>query len=270
MSSPDAHAMPPFFLPDGERFIATESTRGPWSREHQHGGPPAALLARAMEQVAGEGVLLTRLTFDFLRPVPIAPMTACAEVTRAGAKVRRLQATLAAADGTALVQASAVALRTAPMLPESLGDGDPAPPPPAASAPFEFEFFIDPVGYQTAVETRIARGTWGKGPVAAWMRSRVPLVAGEPLSPLQRLLILTDTASGLAVMIDYTRYTFVNADLTVAVHRPPEGDWICLDAETVAEAHGVGLTRARLWDTRGALGVSLQCCLVAPRLGSGE
>jgi hypothetical protein len=220
-----------------------------------------------MEQLAGDGAFLTRLTFDFLRPVPIARLTLRAALTRAGAKVRRLEATLAAADGAPLVQASAVALRTAPMLPESVGNGDLAPGPPEAAMPFEFVFFVDATGYHTSVETRIARGTWGKGPVAAWMRSRVPLVAGEIPSPLQRLVIVADSASGVAVVLDYTRYTFVNADLTVAVHRPPDGDWICLDASTVAEAHGVGLTRARLWDARGALGVSLQSCLVEPRSG---
>jgi hypothetical protein len=259
--------LPPFFVPEGERFVATESTRGPWSREHQHGGPPAALLARAMEREAGAGVMLTRLTFEFLRPVPIAPLVVRAEVTRAGSKVRRLQAGLTGADGTLLAQASAVALRTAPVLTESAGDGDPAPPPPATAAPFQFVFFRDPVGYHTSIETRIARGTWGKGPVAAWMRLRVPLVAGEGPSPLQRLLVVADSASGIAVVIDHTRYTFVNADLTVAVHRPPDGEWMCLDAATVAEAHGVGLTRARLWDERGSVGVSLQSCLVEPRSG---
>ena len=66
--------MTPFFLRDGERFVATESTRGPWSRALQHGGPPAALLVRAMEHVVGDGMLLTRLTFDYTRPVPIGPV----------------------------------------------------------------------------------------------------------------------------------------------------------------------------------------------------
>ena len=165
------------------------------------------------------------------------------------------------------MQASAVALRTTPALPEALGDLEPAPSPPEASAPFEFPFFVDPVGYHSAVEVRIARGTWGKGPVAAWMRPRVPLVAGEVPSPLQRLLVAADSASGLAVVLDHTRYTFVNADLTVAVHRPLEGEWVCLDAATVAEAHGIGLTRARLWDGHGPLGVSLQTCLVERRPG---
>lgn len=269
MNTPPASSLPAFFIPDGEEFLATESTRGPWSRDHQHGGPPAALLARAMERLAGDGARLARLTFDFLRPVPIAPLTVGAGVTRAGAKVQRLQAALTAADGTLLVQASAVAIRTAAVLPESRGDSGRAPPPAGMATPFEFPFFADPVGYHSAVEVRVARGTWGKGPVAAWMRVRVPLVAGELASPLQRLLIVADSASGVAVVLDHARYTFVNADLTVALHRLPEGEWLCLDAATVADAHGVGLTRARLWDTHGAFGVSLQACLVERRPGAG-
>jgi hypothetical protein len=260
-----AHAQPPFFIPEGDRFVATESTRGPWSRDYQHGGPPAALLTRALERLAGDDVLLARLTFDFLRPVPVAALAVRAEVVRAGAKVRRLQAVLTTADGAPLVQASAVAVRTAPVLPATLGDDSAALPPPERSAPFQFGFFPDPVGYHTAMETRIARGTWGKGPVVAWMRPRVALVEGEPVSPLQRLMIVVDSASGVAVVVELAHHTFVNADLTVAIHRPPEGEWVGLDAATVAEAHGIGLTRARLCDGRGAFGVSLQTCLAERR-----
>ena len=260
-----ANIQPAFFVPDGDRFVSTESTRGPWSRDYQHGGPPAALLTRALERVAGEGVLLTRVTFDFVRPVPIATLTVRAEVARAGAKVRRLQATLSTADGTGLVHASAVALRTAPVLPATLGDDGPPPLAAEQSAPFQFDFFPDVIGYHTAMETRIASGTWGKGPVAAWMRPRVPLVEGEAMSRLQRLMTAVDSASGVAVVVEPAHYTFVNADLTVAIHRAPEGEWIGLDAATVAEAHGIGLTRARLWDTRGAFGVSLQSCLAERR-----
>ena len=260
-------SQPAFFIPDGDRFVATESTRGPWSRDYQHGGPPTALLGRALERLAGAGVLLSRMTFDLVRPVPIAPLIVRAEVVRAGAKVRRLQATLMTADGTVVVLASAVAIRTAAVLPASIVDDDgDAPPPVEAGAPFDFSFFAHPVGYQTAVETRIVRGTWGKGAVAAWMRPRVPLVEGETTSPLQRLLILADSASGVAVVLEHARYTFVNADITVAIHRLPEGEWVCVDAATVAEAHGVGLTRARLWDARGPVGVSLQSCIAERRL----
>src|SRR5207244_4948493 len=81
--------LPPFFILDGERVVATESTRGPWSRHHQHGGPPAALLARAMEGLAGEGTALARLTFVFLRHVPIEHLDLRADVTLEGWTVLR-------------------------------------------------------------------------------------------------------------------------------------------------------------------------------------
>jgi len=68
----------------------------------------------------------------------------------------------------------------------------------------------------------------------------------------------------LAVAVDPARATFVNADLTIALHRLPVGEWTCLDAATT-----VGLTRARLWDTTGLVGRSLQTLLLEPRAGIG-
>jgi hypothetical protein len=117
-------------------------------------------------------VLLSRLTFDFLRPVPIALLVARAEVVRAGTRVRRLQAALTTADGTPLVHASAVALRTADVLPATLGDESASPPPVEAAAPFQFSFFPDPLGYHTAMKTKIARGAWISR-VSYWLFSDV-------------------------------------------------------------------------------------------------
>jgi hypothetical protein len=87
-------------------------------------------------------------------------------------------------------------------------------------------------------------------------------VGGETPSPLQRLLIVVDSASGVGVVLDPARHSWVNADLTLALHRMPEGEWICLDAATTAEAHGVGVTRARVWDVHGPVGISLQSLVV--------
>ncbi len=256
---------PPFFVPDGERFVATASTRGPWSPDHQHGGPPAALCVRALEALAGAGMLLTRLTVDFLRPVPIAALTVKTETVRAGRKVQRLRAMLLDARGEELLHVSAVALRTASGAPTALRDAEPAPSAPEASAPFIFPFFTDAVGYHTAMEGRIGRGRWGHGAVAAWLRMRVPLVAGETPSPAQRVLVAADSASGVAVVLDHARSSWINADLTVSLHRAPEGEWIGLDAVTTAEPDGIGMTRARLWDTRGPVGISLQSLVIESR-----
>jgi hypothetical protein len=255
----------PFFVPDGGRFVATQSTRGPWSRDHQHGGPPAALCVRALEALAGDGAVLARLTVDFLRPVPIAPVTVHAEITRAGRKVQRLRAALRDAAGDDLLNVTGVALRVAPSSGAAVLDADGAPPPPDAATPFTFPFFRESDGYDAAVEARVARGTWGQGRLAAWMRPRVPLVAGEVASALQSLVVVADSASGLAVVLDPARHSWVNADLTVVLHRHPVGEWFCLDAATTAEAHGVGLTRARLWDVRGPVGGSAQTLVLEAR-----
>src|ERR671939_35374 len=36
-----------FYARDGDDFVASAHTRGPWSSRHQHGGPPAPLAALA-------------------------------------------------------------------------------------------------------------------------------------------------------------------------------------------------------------------------------
>lgn len=254
-----------YFVADGERFVATEHTRGPWSDRHQHGGPPAALLVRAIEQaLAGSGMAVTRITIDLLSPVPIATVDVEASVTRAGRTVQRLDATLAS-DGRLIARATALAIRaTALELPSPADSLD--VPAPAESAPFIFPFFKSGLGYAVAVETRLARGVWGKGAATLWIRTRVPLVAGETPSPLQRVLIAADSGNGIAVVLDTTRWTFVNADLTVALRRPPDGEWIGIDADTTVEPSGIGLTVTRLLDTRGAIGIAHQSLVVEPRV----
>jgi hypothetical protein len=98
-----------------------------------------------------------------------------------------------------------------------------------------------------------------------WVRLRVPLVAGEAPTPLESLVAAADTASGVALVVDPARATFVNGDLTIALHRIPIGEWICLDAATTGEPHGIGLARARLWDGAGLVGRSLQTLLLETR-----
>jgi acyl-Coa thioesterase superfamily protein/acyl-CoA thioesterase superfamily protein len=255
-----------FYVPDGAGFAATEHTRGPWSLQHQHAGPPAALMARALEQLlAGSGMRLVRITVDLLSPVPIASLEVAASVVRAGRKVQRLEATVAA-GGRPVCRASALAIRVAevPLPPRPEAPLAP-PPPPDVSEPIRLPFFVDAVGYHTAVETRVARGRWGHGPAAVWLRPRVVLVAGEALTPLQRVMVAADSGNGVAISLDPARFTFVNADLTVTIEREPEGDWVCLDAATRSHSNGSGLTETLLWDGRGVVGRGLQTLVIEPR-----
>ena len=126
----DAHA--PFFAIDGDRFVPSASARGPWSAQHQHGGPPAALLARAFARAAGASVQIARLTFDFLRPVPLAPLTVTTRVVRAGSKVQRLAGSVLAEDGQAVIEATCLAMRVASDGVDALREESTPPVPPRA------------------------------------------------------------------------------------------------------------------------------------------
>jgi acyl-CoA thioesterase len=256
-----------FYVDDGERFVATEHTRGPWSPVHQHAGPPAALMARALERAAPE-LMLARVTVDLLRPVPIAALTVRTETLRAGKKVQRLRAFLLAGDDL-VAHAMALLIRTQPVaLPPARATH--TLPPPDSVPPFQFPFFRDTVGYHHAMETRMEAAAFGTGDVTAWMRRRLPLLSGETPSPMQRILIAADSASGVSAMLDHARFTFVNSDLTVAVHRPLEGEWIGMRAVTTPQAHGVGLTDTQLFDTHGPLGRVVQSLLIEARSPTGR
>ena len=253
-----------FFLLNGARLVPTVLTRGPWSPIHQHGGPPAAIMARAIEQAAGEpdSLHITRFTIDFMRPVPMEPLTVSVEQVRDGRRARGYAAMLSA-GGQAVARATALVVRTEPVTPPPVPVQEPLLPPPGEATPFQFPFFRDPVGYHTGVETRMARGTFGSGRAAAWMRLRVPLVLGEAPSPAQRVLAVADSGSGVGAAFDPAGFVpFINADLTVSLHRFPDGEWVGLDAVTALEPHGIGLTRTGLYDTRGPIGEALQGLVV--------
>jgi len=255
MSEPSA-----FFEEDGDRFRPTVLTRGPWRPEHQHGGPPSALIARAIERAASttDAFQLARFTIDFVRPVPIEPLTVRVEQVRDGRRARGYAAVIWAGD-QAVARATALVVRAEPPASSSEPIRELMLPLPAEAEPFQFPFFRSPVGYHTAVESGLARGVVGSGRAAVWMRQRVPLVLGEATSPTQRILLMADSGSGVGAMLDPVRVVpFINADLNVSLHRLPDGEWMGLDAVTTIEPHGVGLTRTGLCDVRGPIGQGLQ------------
>ena len=83
------------FVPDGDAFVPTENAAGPWDPNALHGGAPAALMARALEAVdPGIDMFVSRLTVEFMRPVPMAPLHLKTAVIRPGRRVQLLQASL--------------------------------------------------------------------------------------------------------------------------------------------------------------------------------
>jgi hypothetical protein len=247
--------------------VATELTGGPWSPQLQHGGPPTALLTGAMEAADPDGDAFTtvRVTMELLRPVPIDRLTTAARIHRRGRRVHWLEATLSH-QGQEVARATCVRIRLDPHA-QPPGKCEPAPPMPSpeASEPFVFPFFPQEVGYHVAIESRIAEGPWAKGPAAAWIRARYPVVPGEPMSGMQRVVLAADAINGVCPAFDTDDWTFINPDMSVHVQRPPRGEWVGLRARSTADPGGTGMVDAEIHDGAGAYGRAVLSLVVAPR-----
>jgi hypothetical protein len=128
------------------------------------------------------------------------------------------------------------------------------------------EFFSTEVAYHRALDWRFAAGTFNRpGPAAAWTRPACDLVEGEEITPLQHLLVMTDAASGISTELDWTTTTFANVDLSLALHRPPAGDWLGMDARTFLSGTGTAQCFADLYDVSGRIGRSTHALFVEPR-----
>ena len=246
--------------------MATELTRGPWDAESQHAGPPCALLGRAVERAGAlPAARLTRITFEILKPVPIAALTCAAEVVRPGRSVELIEGSLCH-EGVVLMRARAWRIRTESLAVDREPPADDPPPPPGAAEPGDYFPTAWDSGWHTAMEMRFLSGGYTHaGPARAWMRMRGALVEGEPPSPLDRVLVAADAGNGVSSPLDYRRYVFINTDLSVALRRLPSGEWVCLDSISYAEPDGVGLTDTALLDEDGPIGRASQSLLVAAR-----
>jgi hypothetical protein len=259
------------FRPDGDRWIPDALTRGPWSPDAMHGGPVAALLARAAERVDAPGPMHPgRLTIELLRAVPLVPLRVTTTLVRPGRKVQWVEARLHAA-GAEVARATLLRIRVQEIAwPATVGGGDATRtvPGPDAAPPIRPAFTDDypPAYHSTATEHRVVRGAWGGlGPTVDWIRLRVPLVAGETPSPLQRVAAVADFGNGISAALPYESHRFINPDLTVTLHRLPAGEWVCLDAATFPDRHGVGVAESVLYDERGRVGHAAQTLLLETR-----
>ena len=271
-----------FFVPQGDGYAPTELTRGPWDPDSQHAGPPAGLIGREIERLEGGAERhVGRITFEILRPVPIAPLRVEAHVVRPGRSVELVEASLSDSDGE-VIRATAWRLRSAEVeIPAGLSSVDgpglmgtspstlrPGFTPPGVdeARPGTFPPTGQDVGYHTAMEYRFVRGAFADpGPALVWMRMLHPLVLGEEPSPLQRVLVAADSGNGVSATLDWSRYLFINVDLTVHIHRPLAGEWVCLDAITIPEREGVGVADTALYDGRGPIGRAAQTLMIAER-----
>lgn len=263
--------MDAFYRRDGDAFVASVQTRGPWDDDAQHGGPPSALLLQAMREAVeaevGDGFSVARLSAEFLRPVPIGRLRVEVGPLRAGRTAVRVAATLV--GDREVMTASAVFLRrdesVAPPAARPEGVFYETWPSPDDLDTFVFPFFTTDEGYHRAVDLRLVDPPWGTTPVRFWARPLVELVEEEVATPEERVVILADAESGMGPPVDPLTFTYVNPDLTVYFARRPDAGFIGLDITSHVGDAGAGLSEARLRDERSVFGRSAQALVIAPR-----
>jgi hypothetical protein len=271
-AEPSAAAAP---VPEGaEWFVATDLARGPWDPRAQHGGAPAALLIRAFErQPGGDELILARVTYELLRPVPLGPLAVSAEIVRPGRRVQLLEGSLRTADGVEVVRARALRVHRADVGKDDAGvaqvDASAAGPPVAGPEDGRANDYPSSGERMFATDTMDIRYITGAflelGPATAWFRLRYPLVAGEDPSPLQRLAAAADFGNGISTVVPWDSYVFINPDLTLYLEREPVGEWFLLEAHTRLARDGIAISESVISDERGRVGLASQALLVTRR-----
>jgi hypothetical protein len=255
-----------FYLPLGEgRFAPTRATESPWDHSAQHGGPPSALLAHLAAAAAGPGQRAARVTVDFLGPIPRRELTVEVSPVRPGRLIALTEARMLV-DGRAAAVARVWSLATGPRPPVT---SEPAPPPalpPAADTPDQVLPHLTDWGYGQALEWRYTAGSPQQpGPAAVWTRVRLPLVAGQELTGLDRVLVAADAANGVSAELPIDTWLSIPPGMTATLLREAAGEWVHLDARTVLAEDGLGLCSGTLSDAEGAVGEVSQPLLVRAR-----
>jgi len=221
---------PSFFTTeDNNWFVPTEHTRGPWHKDHCHAGPPVELM----------------------RPVPHAGFRIETDIKRDGRSVCVSRASLFDADDRECVSASALHMTPQPehRYPEPDSDSEMnfGKPEDAKTGGFPIARTLHglPAFNGSGVETRYPDGEGPNiGPTTVWMRT-VPLLEDETPSPFQRICPLADCGNAFSRNAEPWDVSFINPDLTINLHRDPEGEW--LGSRSVADGLHFARTGEIAW-----------------------
>ncbi|MCT7659343.1 thioesterase family protein [Mycobacterium deserti] len=252
----------------GERFRPTDLVRSTWSAAIQHGAPVSALLVRALERCeAREDTRLSRVLVDLLGAVPAeGELWVRSRIERSGKQIELVSAEMLAPgkDGEprAVAKASGWRLKTIDTADVAHASAPPLRPlAEAHNRNLEKDWDRN---YVHSLDWRWLTTPMAQGPGESWLRPTVDLVNGESMTPLERLFAVADDANGIGTKLDIRKWTFMNTDLVVHLHRMPEGEWIGIRAETSYGPDGIGTTLGTLFDESGAVGAIQQSVLVRP------
>ena len=252
--------MSAMFAVQGDSFVPLETARGYWSHNSMHGRAIIGILGQVLDVRHGGAELLpARLTVDMHRLAPFRPLTIETRVLRDGGRLRLAEAAMVI-DGTEYARASCQFLRpgVSPDKPRWSGGRWDAPHPDTLPS-------LPPGKGVNIFEWKNVAGRMGSPlPRQMWMRELHDLIEDVPLSPWARLVAGADFASPWAHGVPYDP-GYINTDLTVQIHRLPEGEWIGYETIGHEASSGIAVGQCRLHDVTGPIGFASATALHNPR-----
>jgi hypothetical protein len=262
--SPDSTAV---FAKDGNRYMPTEAARGPWNPDALHGAAVAALLAGVFES---SGEVVVRVLVELLGPVPYESLRIEVAGSEGGRRVRRQSAVLYARDRP-VATASATRIRRADLLlpAEAMAHRvvfDPAQVPDLDQPNRHAAAVVGWPSFDSLAVATARQPTAEGGSLNLWIRLLLPIVGGQATTGTQRAVAAADYGSGgTSARLPFKAWSFMNADLTVSLSRPPQGEWIGMACEGIVQSTGTGLSVGSLYDIDGRLGQSTQSLVLEAR-----
>ncbi|MGW3497647.1 thioesterase family protein [Streptomyces sp. NPDC001020] len=249
---------------DDHRYKPTPHAGGAWDTDELHFSPLGGLIVHAIDRHLAarprNDMFLSRISFDILGRLALDECEIQVETVRPGRTIELLEAVVRVADRP-VVRARAwllAAVDTASIA----GGPDGKLTPPEGLAPWPMSE-LWPGGFIASLDVRPLTQPQ-PGRATTWVSTRLDLVSGEPVSPLASYIALVDTANGIAVRQPPTAWMYPNVDLTIHLHRRPEGRWTGLDTSVTFGPTGQGVTSTVLHDVTGPLGHAQQILTVRP------
>ncbi|VEG53225.1 Protein of uncharacterised function (DUF3705) [Mycolicibacterium aurum] len=256
--------------PRGEKFAASDYVVSTWGSSMQNAAPVSALLVRAIERCAArDETRISRVIVDLLGPVPVAgELWVRATVARPGRQIELIDAEMTAGgpDGTPRAVAKASAWRFLRAETDALPDTPTEPMRPVTDGVRRLADDGTDRTYIQSLDWRWLNDILNSVRAECWATPLVDLVAGESMTPAQRLFTVADIANGMGSRLNPDEFTFLNTDLAVHIHRMPEGRWIGVRSENHYGADGVGVSRGTLFDELGPVAAIAQAQLVRRRV----
>jgi hypothetical protein len=258
----------PFFERDGDRYLPTQASRGPWDPKSLHGRVMIGLLAHAIEAEHGEADFTpARLTVDMYRLPGLDPVEVTTRAVRLGGRIKVIDAEFFSA-GTSMGRATSQLLRRTQAPEGNVW----SPPPWDAPAPADIPPADPRMGMGGMWATRtisggpvFGEGATAMGPRRLWMSEVRALIGGEALTPFTRAALAADFASPFANAGDQG-LAYINSDVTLYLHRLPATEWIGFEVTDHLASDGVAVASCRLHDEKGPIGSSSVAALAQRRM----